>query len=184
MFEAAADKADGSAALFQLPRQEFSGVGIRVADGFRIEYPGNLSAVLAQLQCMEQMFIAVCEGRIHQDQVVALAGMIIQEIIMDHPKALANQNGTQVGIEFYAVDVASLSISIASNGIFKQIAATGARFEDGFNAVPIHGGQQLSGDFRRSRIEFMVGFGKCSGGGLIRCSAFALLLKVFSCRLQ
>lgn len=66
MFEAAADKTDGSTALFQLPRQQFSAVGIRVADGFSIEHAGDLSAVLAQLQCMEQMFIAVCEGRIHQ----------------------------------------------------------------------------------------------------------------------
>lgn len=92
--------------------------------------------------------------------------MIIQKIIMDHPKALANQNGTQVGIEFYAVDVAPLSISIASNSIFEQIAATGAGFEDGFNAVPIHGCQQLSGDFRRSRIEFMDRIREARGGGL------------------
>ena len=90
--------------------------------------------MLAQLQCMEQMFIAVCEGRIHQDQAVAFAGMIIEKIIMNHPKTLANQDSTQVRIDFHAVDVVQIASAItvvptapvASKCVFNQITASSA----------------------------------------------------------
>ena len=165
MLESIVHITDCCAVSLQFLCQRHTATSVRIADGFCIEDTGDLTAVGTQFNGVEQMAVAMGEGRIHENQAVTLAGEVVEKIVMDHAVALADQDGAQIRIKLYTVHIIKGSAAVialfavtvtALLGEVNEVAHTGAGLQHGVHHVPINCGQQLPGKLRRRRVELAV----------------------------
>ena len=69
--------------LFQLLEQCFASVCIWIFQRFRVEKTEDLTAAGLNVQCSEEVCIAVGERRVHEDQIVMFVRVELQEVVAD-----------------------------------------------------------------------------------------------------
>ena len=152
----------------QGPDQQVPLVRVRVPERLRIAQGHQAAFRTQQGDCFQDVARSVLEGRIHDDQGIALLGAVGQEVVMDHPQALVLQDRAEVRVDLDAVQVRDLGLAVVTDGQApfldhrqRQVAFAGAGLEHAVRIQEIDILKHLPDKGRRSRpkaaLRFLAG---------------------------
>ena len=169
----AGKKLNFCAAFMKRVQQTLSLVGIGVADGFGVQQAANFAAILHQLNRMKQMCRALVEGRVHNDEIVALVSPVVEKIVMNDAKSTFFKLMTEIWVDFDAVKINHphqplnifwilppyIGVSAHFTGYGKRnITLASGWFKRTSNCIPVDAIQQLFNQRRRRWIKILPCF--------------------------